>query len=141
MNRKNKIGVAVDLYKIDCREFHVSDGRQLVQYGKYRLYFLYECMYWYAIKNDGDYYAFSIQEIVSMIGFDQDQKDQDTWLMKFIECIESSRYYIDFENSIRQYLKPMSNVFTTDIPKCGFLFFPIVKLIKLFHLNHRLSKV
>lgn len=142
-NNSGKIGVAVELYKIDAKEFRVFDqsinnGMQLVQYGKYRWYYLYECMYWYAIKVHNEYYAFKISDIIAMIGFDGEQKDKDRWLLSFIECLEASQYYIDFENSIRQHLKPIDctlNATVFNKKRFTYLFFPIVKLIKRFHLS------
>ena len=142
VNKKGKIGVTVDLYRIDTKEFHISDwdinnGTRLIQYDSYRFYHLYECMYWYAIEINSEYYAFNISDIISMIGFkDLIQRDKDAWLLKFIERLESSQYYLDFEKSIRQYLNPMSR-YTNMSGKHRLVdfFFPVVKLVKRFHLK------
>lgn len=138
-NKKDKIGVVVELYKADAKEFQLSDSNlndaRNIRYGKYRFLFLCECMYWYAIKVNGEYYAFDTHEIISLIGFEgSDQKDKVDWLLKFIECLESSEYYIDFENSIKLYSEPVG--LASDRHSFIDLFFPIlVTLIRRLHLN------
>lgn len=137
---KDKIGVVVDLFKIDSKEFRISDwnlNNDIIKYGEYRFWLMYECMYWYAIEVNSEYYAFDISEIISMIRFDDsDQKDKNMWLLRFIKCLESSEYFIDFESSAKQYLNPMLlRSESTNKYKFMDLFFPIVKWIKRFHLN------
>lgn len=137
---KDKIAVIVELFKVDSKKFRISDwnfNNDIIKYGEYRLWLLYECMYWYAIEVNTEYYAFDISGIISTIRFDNlEQKDRNNWLLRFIKCLESSEYFIDFESSIKRCLKPMLPCTkVTNKYKFLDLFSSIVKWIKRFHFS------
>lgn len=110
VNEKAQQGILIDLYAIKYgnpkdTNWQINDNMEPILYGNFRLWFLCDSLFWYAVEFNGNFYAFDIRNLFEKLGFETPQEniqDKRKWLVTLINKLESSKYFFDIENSIRR---------------------------------------